>query len=153
MFPQTTIYPANKKSTLYETKKVLYNMVNLKMGGMTMNCMKCGRETVDEQVFCTNCLEEMEKYPVRPGTVILLPRHKEEARKPMVKKKAPPSLEEQVKMLKKLVRRLAAILILLLLLLGATGYFTAVHLLEPDTVFLPGQNYSSITTTEAPTGE
>ena len=31
-----------------------------------MNCMKCGRETENEAVFCPDCLQIMEKYPV-PG--------------------------------------------------------------------------------------
>ena len=110
-----------------------------------MNCMKCGRETTDEQIFCDLCLEEMEKYPVRPGTVILLPRRREDAaRKAVVRKKAPPSPEEQVKVLKKQTRRLAATILVLLALLGVTGYFAVVHLLESETVFLPGQNYSTI---------
>ena len=34
-----------------------------------MNCMKCGRETQNEQVFCQDCLQEMEKYIVgKPQT-------------------------------------------------------------------------------------
>ena len=50
-----------------------------------MNCMKCGRETDDNNVFCQNCLLEMEKYPVQPGSVVLLPRRKESS----VVRKAP----------------------------------------------------------------
>lgn len=42
-----------------------------------MNCMKCGQETVDEHVFCEKCLAVMEKYPVRPGAVVMLPRRRE----------------------------------------------------------------------------
>ena len=112
-----------------------------------MNCMKCGRETTQEQTFCDLCLAEMEKYPVRPGTVILLPRRKNDApakkTAPRRKQTIPP--EEQIRLLKRQIRRLTALLVLLLALLGATGYFTAVHLLESRTVFLPGQNYSTIT--------
>lgn len=40
---------------------------------MALHCMKCGRKTED-RVFCPDCLSEMEKYPVRPGTVVKLPR-------------------------------------------------------------------------------
>ena len=119
-----------------------------------MNCMKCGRETTDERIFCNLCLEEMEKYPVRPGTVILLPRRREDplVRKSHPRKKSPPPPEEQVKVLRKAVRRLLAVILLLLLLLGATGYFTVTHFLETDTVFLPGQNYSSVTDILKPSG-
>ena len=42
-----------------------------------MNCMKCGREISDDNVFCTDCLLEMEKYPVDSGVVVLLPRRRE----------------------------------------------------------------------------
>ena len=39
-----------------------------------MNCAKCGREIEKDQVFCTVCLEEMERHPVKPGTPIQLPQ-------------------------------------------------------------------------------
>lgn len=111
-----------------------------------MNCMKCGRE-VSDGVFCMECLVEMERYPVKPGTVVQLPRRKSEtaAKKSYSRRKLQPSPEEQIKSLRKTVRRLALILLVLVLLLGVTGYFTAVHLSESDAVFLPGQNYSAVT--------
>lgn len=117
-----------------------------------MNCMKCGRETAEDQIFCDLCLEEMERYPVRPGTVILLPRRRTEAapRKPVSRRKQTLSPEEQIRTLKKLSRRLAAAVIVLLALLAATSYFAVLHLLEGDSTFLPGQNYSSVTASEAP---
>ena len=125
-------------------------MKYMKMGGVAMGCMKCGRDVPAGQVFCDKCLEEMEKYPVKPGTVVRLPRRKET---PVVKKihsrrKLQVSPEEQIKRLKSIVRRLVLTVVLLTLLLGVTGYFAAIHLLENDVVRLPGQNYSSVTTPE-----
>ncbi len=38
-----------------------------------MKCMKCGKKYSAEQVFCDDCLAEMEKYPVSPETPIVLP--------------------------------------------------------------------------------
>ena len=38
-----------------------------------MRCMKCGREIKERQVFCGDCLAEMEKYPVSPNTTVRLP--------------------------------------------------------------------------------
>ena len=38
-----------------------------------MSCMKCGKEVSEDQVFCPECLAEMERYPVKPGTPVLLP--------------------------------------------------------------------------------
>ena len=112
-----------------------------------MNCMKCGRETVEDDVFCGECLAEMEKYPVRPGVVVHLPRRREEpaAKKSYGRRKAAPSPEEQVKRLKKVIRRLNIALLVLVLLLLIAGYFAAVHLMESDVEFLPGQNYNSVT--------
>ena len=114
-----------------------------------MNCMKCGRETVESDVFCAHCLTEMEKYPVRPGTVVQLPRRREE---PAVKKshgrrKAAPPPEEQVKRLKKAVRKLWVAILVLVLLLAVFGYFAGKYILEATAEFLPGQNYHSVTET------
>ena len=111
-----------------------------------MNCMKCGRETVDDQVFCNLCLADMEKHPVKPGTLVHLPRRRDDT---PVKKAHPRrkvlSPEEQVKNLKKQTRRLRIALLVSLLLLGVAGYFSVVHIMENDIGFLPGQNYSSVT--------
>lgn len=110
-----------------------------------MNCMKCGRE-VSVGSFCAECLADMERYPVKPGTVIQLPRRRPE---PSVKKnhsrrRPQPSQEEQLRTLRKLVRGLVLALVISLVLLGISGYFAVVHLLESDVVILPGQNYSTV---------
>ena len=38
-----------------------------------MNCIRCGKELENEQVFCDECQAEMEQHPVKPGTPIQLP--------------------------------------------------------------------------------
>lgn len=38
-----------------------------------MSCMRCGKEIGEGQVFCAECLAEMERHPVKPGTPIQLP--------------------------------------------------------------------------------
>ncbi len=38
-----------------------------------MNCMRCGKEIPIEEVFCEECLTDMERHPVKPGTPIQLP--------------------------------------------------------------------------------
>ena len=112
-----------------------------------MNCMKCGRETVGNDVFCAECLAEMEKYPVRPGTVVLLPNRREEPalKKSHSRRKAGLPPEEQVKRLKKVVRKLNIAVLVLFLLLAAAGHFAGMYLLDATAEFLPGQNYHSIT--------
>lgn len=39
-----------------------------------MHCLKCGRKVEDAHVFCPECMAEMEKHPVKPGTVVRLPQ-------------------------------------------------------------------------------
>ena len=114
---------------------------------MSLNCMKCGRETVDNEGFCAECLAEMEKYPVRPGMVIYLPQRREEPapKKSHSRRKAAPSPEEQVKRLKKLVHRQSVAIVVLILLLLAVGHFAGMYLLDATAEFLSGQNYNAIT--------
>ena len=35
-----------------------------------MDCLRCGKETVDAQFFCAQCLEDMKQYPIKPGTPV-----------------------------------------------------------------------------------
>ena len=120
-----------------------------------MGCMKCGRDISSGQVFCDGCLEEMEKYPVKPGTVVRLPQRKSvpAAKKSNSRRRTQISPEEQVKNLKRILRNMVALVIILSLLLGAAGYFAVIHLLECDIVRLPGQNYSSVTDSETTEAE
>ena len=37
-------------------------------------CLKCGKETAEKAIFCQQCQDDMGKYPVKPGTVIHLPK-------------------------------------------------------------------------------
>lgn len=53
-----------------------------------MKCMKCGTTIPSEQVFCNTCLEDMERYPVKPGTPIQLPNRTEKVSAKTSHKKA-----------------------------------------------------------------
>ena len=113
-----------------------------------MNCMKCGRETGETQIFCDECLADMAKYPVKPGTVVQLPARpkdvpvKKSGRRPQM----PP--EEQIKLLKKRISILRFLLTLTTaLLITATG-FLIWRMNEEDVKILPGQNYITEETTE-----
>ena len=55
------------------------------------NCIKCGKELSTTKVFCQECLEIMEKYPVATGTPIVLHPRSAAVQKAPVKKK--PSAE------------------------------------------------------------
>ena len=83
-----------------------------------MKCTKCGRETAEEGVFCSKCLEVMHQYPVKPGTVIQLPQRKSvPVKKAHLRKRLLPP-EELVIQQKKTIRWLWTALICTLLLLG-----------------------------------
>lgn len=115
-----------------------------------MNCIKCGRESKENQVFCDLCLEVMEKYPVKPGIAIQLPGKKEAPPKKVhVKRKQPPTPEEQILKLKKRLKRMIILWLVTLLLLAATIYPT-VEYLTGHQILLPGQNYSTITDATQP---
>ena len=88
-----------------------------------MKCLKCGAEYPSEQVFCDECLADMARYPVKPGTPVIIPRRN----KPLPSKRAHIRLqkpENQIAALRKLVGWLIAIIIFLLI--GATFLTLAV---------------------------
>ena len=92
-----------------------------------MNCMKCGREVEDGQVFCPACQEDMEKYPVRPGTVVLLPKREEThyVKKSTSRRRAAPTPEEQIRSLK---ARLRLVTLMLLVSLTRSGFIPVLPL-------------------------
>ena len=38
-----------------------------------MNCLKCGRELKEGQVFCDICMDAMEKEPIKINTPVMIP--------------------------------------------------------------------------------
>ena len=109
-----------------------------------MQCMKCGRDVEPGQVFCENCHEQMEKYPVKPGTAVHLPIRKEA---PVVRKNVSRrrivSPEEQLVKLKKWVLTLSIALAVTLALVIAMAH-PAVNYFIRKYYLRPGQNYSTI---------
>lgn len=83
-----------------------------------MYCLKCGNETENEQIFCQHCLDIMEKYPVRPGTIARIPHRSTNAATKKQNRRKGPSLEEQVVQLRVVIRTLMAMLGAVLVVLG-----------------------------------
>ena len=114
-----------------------------------MNCMKCGRETENNRVFCQNCLLEMEKYPILPGSVVLLPRRRESSVIKKTSKRHVLTAEEQIASLRKWV-------ITLIIIVGVCAAAIALmikptlHYVLDEHVEI-GQNYSSVTSTATQT--
>lgn len=108
-----------------------------------MACMKCGKKTKEDQVFCTECLEVMEKYPVKRDIHIQLPNRPTtlpQKRTNRRRRNLPP--EEQVIFLRGRIRRQNAAIVLLVLALLASLvgllYFTG----EVDKLIKLGTEYT-----------
>ena len=112
-----------------------------------MLCLKCGRETIDEQIFCDGCLQTMARYPIKPGTAIHLPR-RDSSKKPAPRKRVL-SAEEQVQMLKQTVKRLIIAIAILTVVLCLTTVSLIHNLFGETAEPITGQNYS-IDTSQAP---
>ena len=100
-----------------------------------MQCMKCGLEIPDGQVFCDGCLEIMDKYPVKPGTPVhILPR------KPLEKtqRKVTLSFKELFLREQRANRRLKALVLILAIALAAVVALYYLWDLFPGYGFLPG---------------
>ncbi len=110
-----------------------------------MNCMKCGRQIADGQVFCESCLDAMNQFPVKPGTAVQLPqRPAEPAVKRTVARKKAPTPAEQVPRLRKTIRRMGFCIGLLLLALAlvTAGLLRSLRLQSGENPI--GKNYSTI---------
>ena len=118
-----------------------------------MQCIKCGRDVESGQVFCDSCKETMAKYPVRPGTVVQLPRRTETAvkKQPSRRRTVLPA-EEQVQTLRRTVRRLTVLAVLLLAAVIGLSWLAVDLYRESQQKVLPGQNYYSATTPSETTG-
>ena len=108
-----------------------------------MKCLKCGRET--DQTFCESCREDMARYPVKPGTIVQLPKDRA-ASSPRDNRDWGNviSAETQIENQKKVIRRLSmavAALALLLVGMGVGMFWILSGVNQPK----PGQNYSAVT--------
>jgi len=112
-----------------------------------MNCMKCGRELRNEQVFCARCQTEMTRYPVKPNTVVQLPTRtaappvKKQPRKPERKSERKP--EEIIRHLQRRIHWLGLFLVVVLLLLAVTVNILLHSLNQRDTDQEIGKNYTT----------
>ena len=112
-----------------------------------MQCLKCGKETEENQVFCKECLEIMENYPVKVTTPVHLPqRAKEPGLKKSSRKNWSLSTEEQISHLKTSVHRLVITVVILSLLLVSAVSVLGKLLYDSHVRKLTGQNYAVETT-------
>ena len=113
-----------------------------------MYCLKCGNETENEQVFCKHCLEVMDKYPVKAGTHIQLPRREIVSVSKKQSRRRGVSSEDQIVRYKVLIRTLVALLGTVSVVLGI---FIGLYFNQKTEIFVTeeppiGQNYTVDTT-------
>ena len=113
-----------------------------------MNCVKCGREIEENQVFCPDCLTEMDGYPVKPGIVVHIPKHSgaDEEKKSLIRKKPILTPEEQIRKLKRRLLWARMTVAALLLACGILCFVVGKVAVELDFYRIIGQNYSTVET-------
>ena len=122
-----------------------------------MKCMRCGRDTTEQQVFCDDCLADMARHPVKPDVAVYLPVRKpsETQRKQNRHHKKELSAEELVPILRSRIWILSAAVVILTLMLGAAAagvWFANNPNTEKDIPNI-GQNYQTVeNNNETPSG-
>ena len=109
-----------------------------------MNCMKCGVEIREQQVFCDHCLEVMQQYPVKPDVHIHLPKRASAAELPKKpgRKKRTLTPEEVISSLKLRVLRLRLVVVILIFVVCLLSGFLALNLYQQYTEPVAGKNYT-----------
>ncbi len=115
-----------------------------------MNCLKCGKETQDTQVFCPDCLQIMEQYPIAPETVIHLPKRTSGTTEKTPSRRRDLSTAETISQLQGMIRWLTATVAILSLLLCIVAGLLLYNLSTPSSSGTIGRNYTTIDTGAQP---
>jgi len=105
-------------------------------------CLKCGKETEENQVFCECCREVMRRYPVEPNTVVIIPKRPnlpEERKLPRKKRQ-----EDREKLLRSAIRWLTVttgVLTIVICILCGALWTVMSDRSEEDNI---GRNYTYI---------
>lgn len=108
-----------------------------------MNCLKCGKETSNGQVFCPDCQQVMQQYPVKPGTAIHLPHRDTAADKKQYDPRREPSRADTIAQLRRMIHWLTATVAVLSVLLLLTASML-IHTLDKNSAANTiGRNYTT----------
>lgn len=115
-----------------------------------VNCMKCGKEIPDNQVFCDDCLKTMQDYPIKPDAPVQIPKRPATVQEvPITPLDQEAAATAQLRQLRRMVRWLTAIIAILSLLLCGTA-FLLLRALDTPVVSNIGKNYTTIGTENNP---
>ena len=107
-----------------------------------MQCLRCGRDMDEGQVFCFACEALMTKHPVKPNTVVTIHERSVRDRNANPRKAARP--EEDTEGLHRTIMQLRLwVCMLMAALMLCVGVLTWQELTREDKPVI-GQNYTSI---------
>ena len=107
-----------------------------------MQCLRCGRETEEEHVFCFLCAAVMMKHPVKPNTVVTIPERSVRSRNPQPRRQQ--RQEEETEQLQRTIMQLRLwVCMLMAALMLCVGVLTWQELTREEKPAI-GQNYHSI---------
>lgn len=111
-------------------------------------CLKCGKKAEDRSVFCVDCLATMDQYPIKPGTVVHLPR-RQPIREPKNTDFEETPQSVQLASQRSMIRWLTGIVAALSVLLVITAVLL-LHSLEKAQLPVIGRNYTTSTSAQKP---
>lgn len=114
-------------------------------------CLKCGKKAEGSNVFCGDCLAVMDRYPVKPGTVVHIPSRPAVPVTKATQASPAAALSELITRQRTLIRWLVSITALLSVLLLGTAAML-IQTLQANQSALPaiGRNYTTSTTSRNP---
>ena len=109
-----------------------------------MQCLRCGRETENEQVFCFTCEALMAKHPVKPNTVVTIPERSIRMRNTVSRKPQKEKEEDHTDQLRRTILQLRLwVCMLMAALMLCVAALTWQELQQSKSPAI-GQNYTSI---------
>ena len=107
-----------------------------------MQCLRCGRETEDEHVFCFLCEAVMMKQPVKPNTVVTIPERSARSRNPQPRRQQR-QVDDSEQLRRTIMQLRLWVCMLMAALMLCVGILTWQELNRDDEHAI-GQNYHSI---------
>ena len=112
-----------------------------------MQCLRCGRETEEDHVFCFLCEAVMMKHPVKANAVVNIPERSVRSRNVQPRRQQRP--EEDTEQLHRTIMQLRLwVCMLMAALMLCVAALTWQELSRADGPTI-GQNYSSVTDSTA----
>ncbi len=108
-----------------------------------MQCLRCGREIDEQQVFCADCLDVMAKHPVKPNTVVTIPERSVRVRRTPPRR--PVRNDDTVEQLHRKIMQLRLWICMLMAALMLCVAVITWQELTRDQGPAIGQNYTSVT--------